>query len=90
VGQILFEDKAMTRKPTEMEERGVDALFDALPGKLELSDAHRAVRAVIRAMREPTFIMIDEGATSSDETCMYPEDVWNAMIDAASPGEEGK
>ena len=45
-------------------------------------------RAAIRAMREPTFRMIDEGATSSDEICMYPENVWRAMIDAASPQEE--
>jgi hypothetical protein len=45
-------------------------------------------RAAIRAMREPTFVMIDEGATcliNSEEICMNPDDVWSAMIDAASP-----
>jgi len=51
-------------------------------------DRLHVARAAIRAMREPTFRMIDEGATSSDETCLYPEVVWQAMIDAASPEEK--
>jgi hypothetical protein len=85
----------MTSKPTEMELRVAKAAYESVydDGWDNAYEGHQemcltAARAAIRAMREPTFRMIDEGATSSDETCMYPEDVWNAMIDAASPQEE--
>ena len=74
----------MTREPTEMEQRVTDALFDSLPGKLELSDAHRAARAAIRAMREPTEEMIEAGFDEGGGRYI----TWIKMIYAASPQEE--
>ena len=80
------------REPTEMEERVARAICN-VSNRAPWADENYDLfldeaRAAIRAMREPTFRMIDKGATSSDEICMYPEDVWIAMIDAASPGDE--
>jgi len=75
---------------TEMELRVAKAIKDAdmLASSGPLKTYEELARAAIRAMREPTFVMIDEGATcliNSEEICMNPDDVWSAMIDAASP-----
>ena len=89
----------MTRAPTEMETRVAKALSDASynakdgrgsrQGDLEQRGIDlQLARAAIRAMRTPTTEMLREaglGATSSTEDIAY---MWEAMIDAASPGDE--
>ena len=78
----------MTPEPTEMDERVADALFDAMPGKLELHDAIKLARAAIRVMREPTPDMEVKLRGMVKTSGAIGKDWYHAGIDAASPQEE--
>lgn len=88
------------REPTEMELRAAQALAVARGCRWErCSDNDREMvieeaRAAIRAMREPTRAMRDDGAAEFygfnpewNSPSEYITDAWAAMIDAASPPE---
>lgn len=86
----------MTRPPTEMElrvaraicsERGLDPdISFRSPYYPEWLDWVDEARAAIRAMREPTKEQIMAANGWSDAVTI--EDVYKAMIDAASPPEK--
>lgn len=85
----------MTRPPTEMEMRVAKAMAnESAPWINCLSDeqALALTRVAIRAMREPTRLMVKNGSfeligynPDFDAKSDYVPDVWQAMIDAASP-----
>ena len=85
------------REPTEMELRVANAILGTLPGVpvgvnalAMLTEKSRdtlldQARTAIRAMREPTQTMLDAADRESGPGIWY--DIWEAMIDAASPKE---
>lgn len=89
-------------EPTEMELRVARAIFaavaedfDKLSGFVRM-DALSQARAAIRAMREPTEEMVTAGFVAGNEAddpygpgnhAVTAAPVWQAMIDAASPGD---
>ena len=95
------------REPTEMELRVAAVIEPAAFGDYDESrlpgyyanlkyDALLSARAAIRAMREPTKDMCDEGATElccfdrgGDSGSEYAMNTWKAMIDTASPPGSG-
>ena len=89
----------MKREPTEMELRCAEA-FRTADVNMGIDGARLScVRAVIRAMREPTKEMLDaavQALTEPDtfDLDAFPDQIpvaaalaWKAMIDAASPPE---
>lgn len=79
------------REPTEMEQRCLRAALAAHLSEESAVDGILldwwmvSVRAVIRAMREPTPGMVDVGAKIEGP---FTTARWQAMIDAASPPDD--
>jgi hypothetical protein len=73
----------MTREPTEMELRVVEAVSGFGLGEDRLAVA----RAAIRAMQAPTTEMLREAGMVVAGNTEAHAAVWETMIDAASPQE---
>jgi hypothetical protein len=74
----------MTREPTEMELRVVEAVSGFGLGEDRLAVA----RAAIRAMRTPTTEMLRDALIGMPVRTEPAAAIWEVLIDAASPPEE--